>query len=60
MKTYIRVYDQTEDGRVEAEGSNGRNEWYDSMSEAMALAAYFGQESVDAETQIGFIWEEKK
>jgi len=60
MKTYIKVYDVDENGRVRAEESLSKDIWYNSLNDAFRGAAEYDQTEVNFNLAIGFEWCEVK
>lgn len=57
MKTYIKVWDVSPSGRVRAEVSPQRDEWFKSMFAATMGAATFSEDFVMKNPEVGFTWE---
>lgn len=57
MKTYIKVWDVSPSGRVRAEVSPERDEWFKSMAAAQFHAATFTEDFVIKNPEVGFSWE---
>jgi hypothetical protein len=57
VKTYIKVWDVSPSGRVRAEVSPERDEWFKSMAAAQFHAATFTEDFVIKNPEVGFSWE---